>query len=154
VTARLKSIVPILLSLAAVVAIFFTVNRMMERKRTADEIERLRGELFRTRAAAERCQGSLANSEANLRAFDSMLDSLRARVDSFEAIDGRGVPADRYPEYLETFESYNDSVDVWEDRADRLRAVETSCRATIGRHNALADSLQAVLAAAGIEMGP
>jgi len=122
----------------------------LERRRLAAEVNRLRGDLFQARAAAERCQGSLVNSEARLREFDDVIAGLRAQVDSFEALDPRGVPEDRYEEYMASFESYNDSVSAWEDRAQRLRTAEAACRATIEEHNALRDQLTAVLQDAGM----
>ena len=127
--------------------------RVAEREQTLDEISRLRDELYRARLASDRCRGSLQTSEASLLGLGITIDSLKNRVDSFESMDGRGVPAGRYQEYLEIFDSYNDSVDTWEGRERRLRAVETSCRTTIRRHNTLSDSLNAVLADAGIETG-
>lgn len=150
-SSKLKAAVPILLSISAAALLFFGLDRMLERKRISDQINRLRGDLVQARAAARRCQGSIANSEQRLLEFDSMLDSLRARVDSFETLDGRGVPQREYDAYLETFESYNDSVAAWEARARRLRAAEASCRTTILEHNALTDTLQAVLREAGID---
>lgn len=136
---------------AAVAALAATgAMRLVERQETANEVNRLREELYRARAGADRCRNSLANSESSLRALSLTIDSLRSRVDSFEALDARGVPAHRYDDYLETFDSYNDSVEVWEGRERRLRATEESCRATIEHHNALSDSLQQVLRDAGI----
>lgn len=146
----LRKVLPTLLSLSAAALLFLGIDRMLERKRVSEEITRIRGELFRARAAAERCQGSLANSEATLRRFDETIASMRARVDSFEALDVRGVPEEQYEDYLESFESYNDSVAAWEDRAQRLRTAEAACRSTIERHNALQDSLRSVLDEAGI----
>ena len=145
-----------LMSLAAVVVgllILSTLVRVMERQQTAEEISRLRDDLYRSRVAADRCRGSLQTSEAALRGLGLTIDSLRSRVDSFEALDRRGVPAARYEEYLEIFDSYNDSVAVWEDREQRLRTAEASCRSTIEQHNAITDSLQIVLDEAGIETG-
>ena len=129
------------------------VTRVLERQRTADEINRLRDDLYQARVSADRCRGTLQTSEAALRSLSLTIDSLRSRVDSFEAMDGRGVPADRYPEYLGIFDAYNDSVEVWEGRERRLRTSESACRMTIEGHNALSDSLQAVLAEAGIDAG-
>ena len=57
----------------------------------------------------------------------------------------------QYPDYLELFDSYNDSVEVWEGRERRLRSAETACRETIEMHNSISDTLQTVLAEAGIE---
>jgi hypothetical protein len=133
--------------------ILLGIQRIVERQRTANEINRLRDSLYRARVASDRCRGSLQTSEASLLALGETIDSLRVRVESFEAMDGRGVPAARYDEYLEIFDSYNDSVEVWEGREQRLRTTEVSCRETIEEHNAISDTLQSVLAGAGIDAG-
>lgn len=140
-------------ALAVAAMVVTGLDRIFERQQTAAEITRLRDDLFRARAGSDRCRTSLTSSEASLRQLGLTIDSLRSRVDSFETMDGRGVPQRRYDEYLQIFESYNDSVEVWEARERRLRAAETSCRATIESHNALSDSLQQVLENAGIEAG-
>ncbi len=145
-----------LLGLGVVIAGVVVVSawsRIIERQQTLDEIGRLRDELYRARVAADRCRGSLQTSEAALRDLGLAVDSMRSRIDSFEALDRRGVPVDQYPEYLELFESYNDSVSVWEGRERRLRSAESACRETIQDHNLISDSLQTVLAAAGIDAG-
>ena len=141
---------PTVVVLAASVLLFLAIDRVVERKRVIDEITHLRTELFAARSAAVRCRESLTNSEARLREFDDVIGDMRARVDSFESLDPRGVPQERYEEYMESFDSYNDSVAAWEDRAGRLRASEAACRTTIEDHNRLSDSLRAVLDAAGI----
>lgn len=143
-----------LLSVAALVMLAFFalgVGRIVDRQRTADRINEFREELYRARVSADRCRGSLQTSEASLLSLRSTIDSLRVRVDSFETLDTRGVPAERYEEYLGTFDQYNDSVEVWEGRERRLRTADSACRATIERHNALTDSLQRILSDAGID---
>ena len=140
-------------ALAAGALIVMGSMRLVDRQRADDEITRLRQELYRARAGSDRCRSSLVNSESSLLQLGLTIDSLRSRVDSFEAMDGRGVPAGRYEEYLEIFDSYNDSVDVWETRERRLRAADASCRATIEEHNAFRDSLERVLRDAGIDTG-
>ena len=142
-----------LLSLGVLVIgaiVFVGIGRVLERQRTADEINRLRDELYRARVASDRCRGSLQTSESSLRVLTGTIDSMRTEIERLETLDDRGVPADEYPGYLELFESYNDSVTSWEARERRLRAAEGSCRATIESHNALSDSLQSALTAAGI----
>ncbi|MDA0329290.1 MAG: hypothetical protein O2958_09815 [Gemmatimonadetes bacterium] len=146
-----KNVVASLAAAAVGGVILLGVVRLVERQQTSDEINRLRDALYRARVSAGRCQGSLQTSESSLLVLGITIDSLKNRVDSFEAMDRRGVPAGRYDEYLELFDSYNDSVEVWDGRERRLRTAETSCRATIEEHNALTDSLQALLAEAGIE---
>lgn len=129
------------------------IQRVVERQQTAERITALREELYRARVASDRCRSSLQTSEASLLALGQTIDSLRTRVEEYESMDGRGVPAERYDEYLGVFDQYNDSVAVWEGRERRLRSAETSCRATIEQHNELSDSLQTVLAEAGILAG-
>ena len=70
---------------------------------------------------------------------------MRARIDSFEALDTRGVALGEYPAYLQTFTAYNDSVDAWGARERQLRAADMSCRNVIVQHNSIRDSLQRVL---------
>lgn len=148
-----RAVLAVVLLLSGGTAIVLGARRSAERQRTSAEITRLRDELYRARVASDRCRGSLVNSELSLRTLTVTIDSLKSRVDSFEALAGGRVPAGRYVQYLETFDSYNDSVAVWEIRSRRLRAVETSCRTVIGQHNALSDSLRIVLHEAGIEAG-
>lgn len=132
------------------VAVIFGIRRIVERQQTVAEINRLREDLYRNRLAADRCRGSLQTSEAALRALRTTIDSLRVEVGDYETASGQ-VPQALYEEYLGVFEEYNDSVQVWEGRERRLRSAEASCRATIERHNALSDTLQSILAEAGIE---
>jgi hypothetical protein len=127
-----------------------TVARLSERRRVTDEVSRLRDDLYRARVSADRCQASLTNSQSSLSVLRVTIDSLKSRIDSFEALGDGHVPADKYAEYLQMFDAYNDSVGVWGVRSDRLRTAEASCRDVIARHNALSDSIQAVLDRAGI----
>jgi hypothetical protein len=70
-------------------------------------------------------------------------------VTGFEDPDQGGVPGDEYGEYLATFDRYNDSVAVWESRADALRATEAYCRVLAEAHNALQDSIRVRFPEAG-----
>lgn len=137
----------------AATVIFAAWSRILERQATLDEIQRLRDGLYRSRVASDRCRSSLQTSEVALRELGISIDSLRARVDSFEALDRRGVPGAEYEDYLVAFEEYNDSVAVWDGRERRLRAADDACRQTITGHNARSDTLQGVLEAAGISGG-
>ncbi|MDH3208056.1 MAG: hypothetical protein OEO79_15755 [Gemmatimonadota bacterium] len=125
-------------------------RRFMDQRQTTAEITRLREDLYRARVSSDRCRNSLAGSESSLRTLTATIDSIRSRVDSFEALGGGRVPSERYEEYLGVFDSYNDSVAAWEIRSERLLTAEASCRAVIEEHNALSDSIQALLEGAGI----
>ena len=152
-SSRLRSGLVLLGALGVGALIIASSVRLVERQQTEREITGLREELYRARVGSDRCRNSLVNSESSLQELGLTIDSLRGRVESFETMDGGGVPASQYQDYLVLFDSYNDSVEAWEARERRLRAVEVSCRATIQEHNALSDSLQRVLQEAGIEAG-
>jgi len=147
--ARLSLVLVLVVSATSVLAL--GARRMVETRRTAAEITRLREGLYRARVASDRCRSSLLSSESSLLTLTGTIDSLRSRVDSFEALGSGRVPGDLYEEYIGVFESYNDSVAAWETRSERLRAAEASCRSIIENHNALSDSIQDVLNAAGLE---
>jgi hypothetical protein len=66
-------------------------------------------------------------------------------------MDPRGVPADSYEAYLETFDAYNDAVPGWSERADTLQAQWRRCRDVTEVHNQLADSLRQLMAARAAE---
>jgi len=149
-TGGIKFVIGAVIAVSTVVVLIVGMRRFVEQRRLTDEINRLRDDLYRARVSADRCRNSLSGSEAALHTLTTTIDSLRARVDSFEALGGGNVPAARYDEYLSVFDAYNDSVASWEVRTERLRSAEAACRAVIEEHNALSDSIQAVLEGAGI----
>jgi hypothetical protein len=138
---------------SATTLLFVGARRVVESQRTTAEINRMREDLYRARVASDRCQSSLVTSESSLLTLTAIIDSLRQRVDSFEALGNGQVPASRYEEYLTVFDSYNDSVSAWETRSERLRTAEASCRAVIESHNALSDSIQQFLVEEGLTGG-
>jgi hypothetical protein len=120
-------------------------RRFVDQRRTTDEITRLRDDLYRARVTSDRCRNSLTGSESALQTLTTTIDSLRGQVESFEALGGGRVPGDRYDEYLAVFDSYNDSVAAWDVRSERLVAAEAACRSVIEGHNAISDTIQALL---------
>ena len=131
-----------LVVLAVVALSIVAGTSIADQRRTAREIRNLRDSIYVARIAADSCQNALAYAEMTFRRYGTVVDSLRAEVRAFEALDERGVPAAQYDRYLDTFDRYNDSVGAWEDRAAALKEDETACRAVIDRHNTLADSLR------------
>ena len=114
----------------------------LERQAARRDFEALREELWSARSQADSCRVALIGKEQEFRRFDAFVDSLHARVRAFEDAAQGGVPGSEYSDYLTTFDRYNDSVAVWQDRADSLQAVEESCRALAGVHNTLQDSVR------------
>ena len=118
------------------------------------ELERFRDRVLEARGAADACARDLAVAEAEFRELDRRVDSLRAAVDTLEALDPRGVPAPRYEEYLTVVDAYNADVERWERRADELQADEAACRAVVDHYNTLADSARGSRGAPGGPQSP
>lgn len=105
----------------------------------------LQEELRAQRVTAESCQLELSMEEAEFDDFNQRVDSLRVRVEGYEALHPEGVPADSFPVYLEAFDEYNEVVEGWEGRARSLRSGWRECSELVEVHNELADSLRGVL---------
>lgn len=105
-----------------------------------ERLEGMRHELHALRAAADSCRDAVGAEEARFRAFRSELDSLRDLVRDYEALDPRGVPADRHAAYLEIVAEYNRGVGRWEAVSEDLLANWRACRDLTELHNAVADS--------------
>lgn len=141
--------------LLALVYTVFGVRAYLRNQATLDAIEGLRQEVLVARTAADSCASQLALAESVFRQMDAEVDSLRRAVEDAEERrpDGtRGVAADEYDAYLETFERYNASVGEWEVLASGIRETEVECRDLVLRHNLLTDSLRRALDDAGIEL--
>lgn len=110
-----------------------------------DHLFALRDSIRVLRVSVDSCRARLDVQSSDFEAFDARIDSLRERVRGLEAINPRGVPADSYDIYLEAFDSYNDSVARWRQRADTVRARWAQCRDLTELHNTMTDSLRRML---------
>lgn len=110
------------------------------RERLRAMTPRLRG----LRAAADSCRDALASERSRLAASDARFDSLRDRIDFYEDLDPRGVPADSYDVYLDIFNEYNRGIPDRATAGDTLEAHWESCRDIVEEHNALADSVRTI----------
>jgi hypothetical protein len=137
----MKPIFLALLALAVVISAALLGGPLLERNRRIAELQALRAELDSARYSVDSCRTALGMEEARFRRFNRTVDSLKTVVDSFDDPAQGGGPQARYPEYLESFHAYNDSVSLWSERADTLRAHDALCRELVKGHNLLADSL-------------
>ncbi|HEX6306810.1 MAG TPA: hypothetical protein VFZ69_01415 [Longimicrobiales bacterium] len=119
--------------------------RVVRSLRPPDPAIVLRDSIAGLRASADSCRIEVDSGAAGMRAYGRTLDSMRARVRGMEALDPRGVPADSYDIYMAAFDAYNDSVEAWPEREDSVRALDARCRDLALHHNALTDSLRALL---------
>lgn len=115
--------------------------------------EALRDRIREVRPRMRACVDGLERAEEEFRSQERRTNDLRARVESLEELDAEGVPAERYEEYLEVFEGYNESLPEWERRADAVQELSARCRALGEEHNRLADSLRRIVAESGIWEG-
>jgi hypothetical protein len=123
---------------------------LLQRHRTLQELRNLQDRVYTARVSADSCRNELAYSDRLFQRYDTLVDSLRRDVRSYEAMDSRGVPREKYDEYLARFHAYNDSVASWHRKADSLEARQAVCRQLAEAHNLLVDSLRQRLAQEGI----
>lgn len=109
----------------------------------------LQDDLHIARLAVDSCRMTLSRAEAEFRAYDDRVDSLRGRVRDYESLRPGGVPVDSFDAYMKTFGRYNDAVPEWQARADSLRGHWQRCRDLALTHNQLADSLRNLLVEIG-----
>jgi hypothetical protein len=130
----------ILLAVAFAIMLASVVAHFVRPESQRARLQTLRTELQFLRSASDSCRAALADEEAAFRAYNDSLDAMRQRITELEALDPRGVPADSYAAYLETFHSYNEGIPGWGTAVENLEAHWQDCRELIGRHNRLADS--------------
>lgn len=138
----MRRVVLAVVGLVSLAVLGFAVRAAQERRAEARELEALRAELGDLRVAADSCRFEVTEGRVDFRRYERVVDSLRTRVREFEAMDGRGVPQERYEEYLETLDRYNEAVAGWDERADTLQSADDACREVIRLHNVAADSLR------------
>jgi len=149
-----KRAILILGALGVVVAVVLAARRIQAERERVGQVRALQEQVYDARVTVDSCRNELAYQESLFRRFDTLVVQLRGEVDAYEALDERGVPEEEYDAYLEAFEGYNDSVDVWEARADSLRATQAVCRMLVEDHNALTDSFRARLESEGMLGAP
>jgi hypothetical protein len=135
-----RSQITFMIVAAALILVASRVYRATRPPSPSEQLAPLREELALFRAAAASCNDAYAVTEADFRLYEARVDSLRQAVRHYEALDPNGVPGEEYPEYLETFDAYNEAVPEWEARTDALEAQRDRCRSLTEQHNALADS--------------
>lgn len=117
---------------------------------TRAQAEALRDGVREVRTALDSCLVERERLEQDFRRLEERAGALRSRIDELEELDPRGVPAERYDQYLESVDEYNETVPEWEGRADELQEMSDTCRALAERHNVRADSLRGFLVDAGL----
>ncbi len=140
----------VILAISAVAFLAIVVIDLLSPIPPADRLRAQRQQMADLRAAADSCQAALVGEEARLLTSDARLDSLRAVIDYYEALDARGVPADSYEVYLEIFQAYNEGIPQRATAGDSLQAHWEACRELTVRHNSIADSARAIAEELGL----
>jgi len=126
------------------------ISRVTQASSNVAIAEELRGELREIRGQLELCRATQDRVELRFQTLTQDTERLREELDILEALDPRGVPAARYPEYMQRVEAFNEAVPEWERQAEELQAQSARCRQLAEFHNERADSLQRFLVDAGI----
>jgi len=142
--------VVVMLAVSAVALVAIIVSDFLVPPTPEDQLRILRHEMNELRLAADSCREAVEREEAELRAIDARFDSLRARIDYFERLDPRGVPADSYEAYLDVFNAYNAGIPERTAAGDTLEAHYQACRQLVWRHNQIADSARALAEELGL----
>jgi phage shock protein A len=136
---------PLVAALLFVVVTAPLVNRMREARSSLAVAEGLQDEVEALHAEVDACLATRSGMELRLQSLVSETGRLREQVDSLEALDSRGVPAEQYEEYLGLVTRYNEALPEWERQAESLREFAPSCDSLVVLHNARADSLRRFL---------
>jgi hypothetical protein len=139
-----------MLVLSGVALLAIIVSDFLVPPAPEEQFRILRHEMNELRLAADSCREAVEREEAELQAIDARFDSLKARIDYFERLDPRGVPADSYDAYLDVFEAYNAGIPERSAAGDTLEAHYQACRELVRRHNQIADSARALAAELGL----
>lgn len=143
------------LAAVLVVALSFVVGvrAVVERAAAGSaraEGEGLRDEVRAARSELHNCLDDRDRLEAEFRRQEARTLELRARIDSLESLDPRGVPGDRYEDYLRLLDVYHESLPRWEGLARELEDLSAVCTTLARDHNAKVDSLQRFLVEEGL----
>lgn len=144
------------LVLAAVVVAAAVLEEVSRARSPLVAAEELRDDLSGIRAEVEACVSTRGQLELRFQALERETDRLRRQVDSIEALDPRGVPAEDYEAYLALVDAYNEAIPEWERQAGEIRDFSSRCDSLVRFHNARADSLRRFMLDEGIarESGP
>lgn len=110
------------------------VGQVVDNSRRA-QAEELRDSVREARAQLNACLDELDTKDRRFQSHQRVTAFLRERVDELEALDERGVPQERYDEYLDVFDRYNEAVPEWERLGDSLQVISSTCRAVAEEHN-------------------
>lgn len=139
-----------MLILSAIAFVIILVSDLIVSPSPREQLRAVTPRLERLRAAADSCQESLEEERSRIEAADVRFDSLRNRIDYYEDLDPRGVPADSYRAYIETFEEYNRGIPARTAAGDTLKAHWEICRRIVQEHNALVDTVRSLAEEAGL----
>ncbi len=114
------------------------------------QAEEQRERMLEVRSALDRCMTQLDRWEQSFWSHERETTLLRSQIERFESLDPEGVPMDRYEEYLDVFEQYNEAIPIWEARADSVRAQHQRCGTLAERFNEKRDALERFMVREGI----
>jgi len=139
-----------MLILSAVALVVIILSDLLIPPSGREQLRAMTPRLQVLRSAADSCRDAIGEERSRIAASDARFDSLRSRIDYYEGLDPRGVPADSYEAYLEAFNTYNRGIPRRAAAGDSLEAHWDACRDIIEEHNALADSVRSIAEEEGL----
>jgi len=119
----IKLVIGVALAASTLTVLVLGGRRFVDQRRTTAEITRLRDDLYRARISADRCRNALTGSEAALRTLTRTVDSLRSRVDSFEALGGTLLASGTYAPAERDYSAPIRALLALDDSEERHRAL-------------------------------
>jgi len=134
-----------LVVLAAALGSFVVLDRRGGEDPLRLQAEELRAEIRELQGQVDHCLAQRSSLEARFQNAMDRTEALRSRVGELEGLDPDGVPAERYEEYLEVFDEYNESIPEWERLGEAVREQGARCRGLAEAHNRRLERLQEIL---------
>jgi len=119
-----------------------------------EKAENLRSEIRTLQGQVDGCLARRGALEARFQEAVDRTEALGRRVRELESLDPDGVPAERYAEYLEVFDEYNESIPEWERLGEALREEGERCRRLVDAHNDRLERLRELMVEAFAPVPP
>ena len=119
-----------------------------------EKAESLRSEIDALQGRVDECLARRGALEARFQQAMDRTEALGERVRELESLDPDGVPAERYAEYLELFDEYNESIPEWERLGEALREEGERCRRLADAHNDRLERLRELMVEAFTPVPP
>jgi chaperonin cofactor prefoldin len=147
-------VVIVAVALIAAVGSLILLDRGERTDPIQEKAENLRSEIQELQGRVDECLARRGSLEARFQQAVDRTEALGDRVRELESLDPEGVPAERYAEYLEVFDEYNESIPEWERLGEALREEGERCQRLADAHNQRLERLRELMVEAFAPVPP